>query len=74
MGGTAITSVLVIAEGRGEDLGGAIGVVVIVALVLLVAAALIGGAWLLARRSRRTARRAGPDDRPHAPRHVGRLR
>lgn len=65
--------ILLIAQGRGEDPDGGAGVVLIVALVLLTVATIAAVWTLVARRSRRSEDRLGPDEKPHEPGHGGRV-
>lgn len=66
------TALLLLAQGRGDDPGDGIGVLVIVGMIVLMAAVIGTVAMLMIRRSRRGAGRAGPPDQPHAPGHAGR--
>ena len=66
-------ALLLLAQGRGDDPDGGIGVLVIVGSILLMAAVIGAVAALMIRRSRRGEGRTGPVEEPHDPGHGGRV-
>lgn len=67
------TVLALLAQGRGEDVDGGIGVVYIVAIIVVAALTIAVAATLVIRRSRRAQSRAGPERHPHRPGHAGRV-
>lgn len=67
------TALLLLAQGRGDEADGGVGILLIIAFILLAAATIGAVVAMVIRRSRRADERLGPDREPHEPGHGGRV-